>query len=109
MPRAARRAHGSASRRRKRRRRDRSDRVHRASHTSAFLTSATNAPILAASLMPLEDSTPLDTSTAQGRTRRIASPTLSRVSPPDSTSGWLPPAGTSDQSKLLPTPPYASS
>ena len=34
------------------------------------------AAILAASLMPLEDSTPLDTSTAQGRTRRIAATAL---------------------------------
>ena len=48
-----------------------------------------NAAIFAASLMPFADSTPLDTSTAQGRTRRIASPTFSRVSPPERTSGWL--------------------
>ena len=71
----------SASRRRTRRRRGRSARARRASHTSAFLTSAMKAAIFAASLMPFADSTPLDTSTPQGRTRRIASPTFSRRQP----------------------------
>ena len=37
------------------------------------------AAILAASLMPFADSTPLDTSTPQGRTRRTAAATFSRV------------------------------
>ncbi len=45
------------------------------------------AAILAASLMPLADSTPLDTSTADGRTCRTASPTFSTVKPPDRMTG----------------------
>ena len=64
------------------------------------------AAILAASLMPFADSTPLDTSTPQGRTRRIASATLARDSPPDKIAG-LSVEGTNDQSKLSPTPPYS--
>src|SRR5437879_10981140 len=66
------------------------------------------AAIFAASLIPLADSTPLETSTPQGRTRRIASATLSRASPPERIRGRSRAAGTSDQSKLSPAPPYSS-
>ena len=62
--------------------------------SSALRTSSMNARIRAGSLMPLIGvpsapiaSTPLDTSTAHGRTRRIAAPTFAALSPPDSTSG----------------------
>ena len=64
------------------------------------------AATFAASLIPFADSTPLDTSTPQGRTRRIAAATFARESPPDRMTG-LSAAGTSDQSKLSPTPPYS--
>src|SRR6185436_18080418 len=88
--------------------RDRNAPSDRASQRSAFLTSATNAAILAASLMPLADSTPLDTSTPQGFTRRMASATFPGASPPERTSGLSRCAGTSDQSNPVPAPPYAS-
>src|SRR5688572_13499735 len=64
------------------------------------------AAIFAASLMPLADSTPVDTSTPHGWTRRIASATLPAERPPDTITG-LSVAGTSDQSKGSPTPPYS--
>src|SRR6185295_3835929 len=49
------------------------------------LTASTNARTLAASFLPGADSTPLETSTASGRTVAIASPTFSGVKPPAST------------------------
>ena len=72
-----------------------------------------NAAIRAGSLMPLAAlpsgpiaSTPLDTSTAHGRTRRIASPTFAAVSPPESTTrpGQLA-RGSAPQSNVCPVPP----
>src|SRR5687767_15468534 len=69
------------------------------------------AAIFAASLTPFADSTPLDTSTPQGRTRRMASAMFPRESPPDRMKGRSrdadDAAGSSDQSKLSPTPPYS--
>src|SRR5690606_7953520 len=49
---------------------------------SARCTAAQKASMSAGSLTPRELSTPDDTSTPAGRTRRIASPTFSGVSPP---------------------------
>ena len=64
------------------------------------------AAIFPASLRPFADSTPLDTSTPQGLTRRIAAATFACESPPDRITG-LSVTGTRDQSKLSPTPPYS--
>ena len=72
-----------------RRRRGRSGRARQAGRTSALRTSATNAAMRAASLMPFTGlprasilSTPDDTSTAHGAKRRIASPTFAALNPP---------------------------
>ena len=108
-PPSARRARGSAFRRRTRRRTGRNGRARPAGHTSALRTPAMNAAIFRASLMPLADSTPLETSTAHGRTRRIASPTFSASSPPESTMGSGSARGIRPQSKASPVPPCRSS
>ncbi len=63
------------------------------------------AATFAASLIPLPASTPLETSTAHGRTARTAAPTFSGVSPPERISGSGSCRGTSDQSNSLPVPP----
>ena len=64
------------------------------------------AAILAASLIPLSISTPLETSTAHGRTCLIAVATFAASSPPDSTTGTGSAGGISDQSKVCPVPPW---
>src|SRR5687768_16533300 len=64
------------------------------------------AAIFAASFTPFADSTPVETSTPHGFTRRIAFATFAAESPPDRITG-LSVAGMSDQSKLSPTPPYS--
>ena len=54
-------------------------------------TALKNASSLAGSLRPGSASVPLAMSTANGRAAAIASPTLSGVRPPDSTSGGVAP------------------
>src|SRR5712691_4721484 len=55
---------------------------------SAPRTAATNARSLAGSFRPGSASTPLQTSTAQGWSARIAPSTFSGVNPPETTTGY---------------------
>src|SRR6185295_10507374 len=61
----------------------------RASFLAAARALAMNARIISGSFSPGAPSTPDDTSTASGRTMRIASATFSGVSPPESMIGFL--------------------
>ena len=89
-----------------RRHMDRSDHIYRENHKrSLFRTPRMSAAILPASLMPFATSTPLDTSTAQGRVRWIASATLPGCSPPDRISGNGNVCGIKSQSNECPVPP----
>src|SRR5690606_14738351 len=85
--------------------------VPRLTARHAHVTLSINAKIRAWSLIPGADSTPLLTSTANGRHVRTACATLSGVSPPASTHGRggrkPPEAASSSQSKRRPVPPAA--
>src|SRR5690606_3454056 len=76
---------------------------------SALRTACTNASILSADLIPGASSIPLLTSTANGRRRRMLSPTLASDSPPAKTMGRasfaLRTAPSRDRSKPSPLPP----
>ena len=76
-----------------------------ARRASASRTAWQNRRISPASLMPLADSTPELTSTAQGRRRAMPSVTFAGFNPPDKTTGAGTEAGTRDQSKGFPPPP----
>src|ERR1700730_16076762 len=70
-------------------------------------TSAKNSRILPRSFFPGRDSTPLATSTAYGRTERIASATFSGVRPPAKIIGRATAARRAKaQSIVCPVPPY---
>src|SRR5262249_6691775 len=85
----------------------RSQHCHPASSAAARLAAATNAAILSASLTPFV-STPLLTSTPQGRAVRIARPTFSARKPPATIILCFPPTSrASSQSNEVPVPPCA--
>ncbi len=76
---------------------------------SILLTSLMNAATFAASLIPLADSTPLETSTAYGPTCLIASATLPACKPPDRITGSGKSCGIKFQSNDAPVPPCVPS
>src|SRR5690349_23276187 len=63
----------------------------------------------AGSLIPTVDSTPLETSTPQGRATRIASTTFPACNPPARINGCARSRGINDQSNVLPLPPASPS
>ena len=79
---------------------------HRIAHRlyEATIRSGSLRPRIGVPSAPIA-STPLETSTAHGRIRRMASPTFAAVSPPDSTSGRGKCCGSACQSNVCPVPP----
>jgi hypothetical protein len=73
--------------------------------SSAERTAAMKRRILSISLTPSADSVPLETSTAYGRTERIASPMFPGVKPPANRIGLPVSCGMADQSNRCPAPP----